>query len=197
LAKLAWRVATELSPRLAAKAAHLWVAKGALAVWAYKRRMKQGQLYPPFMFVALTNTCNLRCQGCWVEKEGTAYHMAPEDLDALIVSGKKQHAYYYTLLGGGPYMYKPIWDVFKRHQDCYFQTITNGMLFTEAHAKRLAVLGNVTPLISIDGMAFNNDKRRGQGVFDSAMTGMKRLKKHGVIFGIACTITSENLEEVL
>lgn len=197
LARLAYRVATELSPRLAAKAAYLWVYKGAKAVWAYQRRMKRDELYPPFMFVALTNTCNLRCHGCWVEKEGTAYHLDAADLDALIVSGKKQNAYYYTLLGGEPYMYKGIWDVFRRHPDCYFQTITNGMLFTERNARRVAEAGNVTPLISIDGRQFNNDKRRGEGVYESALTGMARLKKLGVIFGVACTITSENLDEVL
>jgi MoaA/NifB/PqqE/SkfB family radical SAM enzyme len=197
LTKLAWRVATELSPRLALKAAYLWVWKGMKAVWAYKRRLKNKQLYPPFMFIALTNTCNLRCHGCWVEKEGTAYHLPPEDLDALIVSGKKQDAYYYTLLGGEPFMYKDIWNVFRRHPDCYFQTITNGMLFTDSHAKRIADVGNVTPLVSIDGLQFNNDKRRGEHVFESALAGMDRLRKHGVIFGTACTITSENLDEVL
>jgi len=197
LHKLAYRALTELSPRLAMKAAHLWVYKGFVAVRAYKHRLKNKKLYPPFMFVALTNTCNLRCHGCWVEKEGTAYHLPAEDLDAIIRVGKKNKAYYYTLLGGEPYMYKGIWDVFKRHKDCFFQTITNGMLFTEANVNRLAEAGNVTPLISIDGMQFQNDLRRGEGVFDSAMQGMERLKKKGIIFGVACTITGKNMEEVL
>ncbi|NBS88980.1 radical SAM protein, partial [bacterium] len=147
LHKLAYRAVTELSPRLAMKAAHLWVYKGFVAVRAYKHRLKNKKLYPPFMFVALTNTCNLRCHGCWVEKEGTAFHLPAEDLDAIIRVGKKNKAYYYTLLGGEPYMYKGIWDVFKRHKDCFFQTITNGMLFTEANVNRLAEAGNVTPLI--------------------------------------------------
>ncbi len=197
LHKLAYRAVTELSPRLAMKAAHLWVYKGFLAVQSYKHRLKNKKLYPPFMFVALTNTCNLRCHGCWVEKEGTAFHLPPEDLDAIIRVGKKNRAYYYTLLGGEPFMYKGIWDVFKRHKDCFFQTITNGMLFTEAHVDRLAEAGNVTPLISIDGLQFQNDLRRGEGVFDSAMKGMERLKKKGIIFGVACTITGKNMEEVL
>ena len=197
LHKLAYRAVTELSPRLAMKAAHLWVYKGFVAVRAYKHRLKNKKLYPPFMFVALTNTCNLRCHGCWVEKEGTAFHLPAEDLDAIIRVGKKNKAYYYTLLGGEPYMYKGIWDVFKRHKDCFFQTITNGMLFTEANVNRLAEAGNVTPLISIDGMQFQNDLRRGEGVFDSAMQGMERLKKKGIIFGVACTITGKNMEEVL
>jgi MoaA/NifB/PqqE/SkfB family radical SAM enzyme len=197
LTRLAYRVATEISPRMAFSAAYLWVFKGALAVWAYKQRLKRKELYPPFMFIALTNTCNLRCHGCWVEKEGTAHYLSDEDMDALIESGKKRSAYYYTLLGGEPFMHKGIWDIFRRHRDCYFQTITNGMLFTEANVRRLKELGNVTPLVSLDGMAEQNDLRRGEGVFESADKGLERLKQAGLIFGIACTITGKNLEEVL
>jgi MoaA/NifB/PqqE/SkfB family radical SAM enzyme len=197
LAKLAYRAATELSPRLAAKAAHLWVYKGMLAVRSYQARISRKELYPPFMFVALTNTCNLRCHGCWVEKEGEAFHMQADELDNIIRSGKRRNAFYYTLLGGEPFMHKGIWDIFKRHPDCYFQAITNGMLFTERNADRIAEVGNVTPLISIDGLQLNNDMRRGEGVHESALTGMERLKKRGVIFGTACTITKQNLNEVL
>ena len=195
--QLAWRAATQLSPRLAANAAWLWVLKGAWAVHAYKRRLKARVLYPPFMFVALTNTCNLRCHGCWVEKEGTGHYIDPTDLDNLIYAGKRKSAYYYTLLGGEPFLYRGIWDVFRRHSDCYFQVITNGMLFTEANVQRLVQAGNVTPLISIDGWENQNDLRRGAGVFAAADKGLTRLKDAGVIFGIATTATGKNMDEVM
>jgi MoaA/NifB/PqqE/SkfB family radical SAM enzyme len=197
LARYAYRLATELSPRLALKAGYLYAYKGMRAISAYKKRMKNGQLYPPFMFIALTNTCNLRCHGCWVEKEGTAHFMTPENLDGIIVTGKQHNAFYYTLLGGEPFMHKGIWDVFKRHSDCYFQTITNGMFFTEENVNKLVDAGNVTPLISIDGWKSQNDLRRGEGVFESAMQGLDRLKKAGILFGTACTATGTNMEEVM
>jgi MoaA/NifB/PqqE/SkfB family radical SAM enzyme len=37
------------------------------------------------------------------------------------------------------------------HPDCYFQVFTNGQLITDDIAQQLARLGNVTPLISIEG----------------------------------------------
>ncbi len=197
LTRYAYRLATELSPRLALKAGYLYAFKGMRAISAYKKRMKNDELYPPFMFIALTNTCNLRCHGCWVEKEGNANYMTPENLDGIINTGKKNKAFYYTLLGGEPFMHKGIFDVFARHKDCYFQTITNGMLFTEENVKRLAEVGNVTPLISIDGFKEQNDLRRGQGVFEAADEGMKRLKKKGILFGTACTATGSNMAEVM
>lgn len=195
--RLGWRALTELGPNVLLKAAYLYAFKGMLAVLAYKRRMKRGELYPPFMFIALTNTCNLRCQGCWVEKEGRARHLPGEELDALIESGKKKQAHYYTLLGGEPLMYPGLWDVFRRHSDCYFQVITNGMMFTKKNAHRLRQLGNVTPLISLDGFEQENDKRRGEGVWEAAAEGMALLKAERVLFGVATTVTATNIEEVM
>lgn len=196
-ARLAWRALNELAPNVILKAAYLYAYKGMRAVHAYKRRMAQGELYPPFMFVALTNTCNLRCQGCWVEKEGTARHLPEQDLDALIETGKKRQAHYYTLLGGEPFMYPGLWDVFRRHSDCYFQIITNGMMFTKKNTLRLRQLGNVTPLISLDGFEGENDKRRGDGVWEAANEGMKLLQAQRLLFGVATTVTATNIDEVM
>lgn len=197
LFKLGYRALTQLSPRVAFKAAHLYCYKGMKAVSSYKKRLKKGELYPPFTFIALTNTCNLRCHGCWVEKEGTAHYLSQADIDNIIVQGKKHNAYYYTLLGGEPFMHKDIWAIFEKHSDCYFQTITNGMFFTEENVARLKKCGNVTPLISIDGWKAQNDLRRGAGVFESADAGLERLKKAGILFGTACTATGMNMEEVM
>lgn len=197
LLKLGWRVLTELSPKALFKMLYLYGLKGAGAIWAYERRLKKGELYPPFLFVAVTNTCNLRCHGCWVEKEGEAHFLNADDLDRMIDSGKKRKAHYYTLLGGEPYLWKGIWDVFERHSDCYFQTITNGMLFTDENVERLKQAGNVTPLISLDGFESQNDLRRGKGVWKSAAEGMERLKKAKLFYGVATTATALNMDEVM
>jgi len=94
-------------------------------------------------------------------------------------------------------MYKGIWDIFRRHSDCYFQVITNGMLFTEENVKRLSAVGNVTPLISIDGWKDNNDMRRGKGVFDAVDAGLARLKAGKILYGVATTATGKNMDEVM
>ncbi|MEM8961793.1 MAG: radical SAM protein [Acidobacteriota bacterium] len=197
LARLGWRVLSELSPRALSKMLYLYGAKGAFAIWAYERRLKRGELYPPFLFIAVTNTCNLRCHGCWVEKEGTAHFLDQDDLNRMIESGKKRRAHYYTLLGGEPYLWKGIWDVFERHSDCYFQTITNGMLFTDDNVERLRRAGNVTPLISLDGFESQNDLRRGAGVWKAAHEGMDKLKDAKLFYGVATTATGLNMHEVM
>jgi len=197
LFRLAYRMGTEISPRLAMKAGYLWAYKGMRAIRAYKKRVKRGELFPPFLFLALTDACNLRCRGCWIASAGQVRQLSDEDVDAVIAAGKRQKAYFYTLLGGEPMIYPPLWDLIGRHPDCYFQIITNGMFFDEANVERIRALGNVTLLVSIDGREENNDQRRGPGVFRSALEGLARLKRRKILFGVATTVTGKNFDEVL
>lgn len=196
LLRLAYRMATELSPRLAAKAGYLWAWKGMRAVAAHKRRVRRGELFPPFLFLALTSACNLRCRGCWIESDGRPRAIPPDEVDRVIESGKRRRAYFYALLGGEPFLYPGLWDLIARHRDCYFQIITNGMFFSEENVERLRALGNVTPLVSIDGLAAQNDLRRGEGTYEAAIEGLARLKKRKILFGVATTVTGPNMDEV-
>jgi len=197
LLRLAYRLATEISPRLALKAGYLWAFKGARAMRAYKQRVGRGELFPPFFFLALTNACNLRCRGCWIGSEGPIDHLSDEDVERVIAAGRRRKSSFYTLLGGEPMLYSGLWEIARRHPECYFQIITNGMFFSEETVQRIRKLGNVTPLVSIDGFEQHNDDRRGPGVFAEAMEGIQRLQQRKILFGVATTVTGSNFDEVL
>lgn len=196
LARLAYRIATEISPRLAWKAGRLWVYGGAQAIAAWKRRVRRGELFPPFLLISLTSACNLRCHGCWITPGNRAQSLNPEEVDAVIVGAKRHHCRFFILLGGEPLVYPHLWDIPARHSDCYFQVITNGTFLTDEAADRVRALGNVSPLVSLDGWEEQNDQRRGRGVFAAAMEGIERLRKRKVLFGVATTVTAGNLAEV-
>jgi len=167
------------------------------AVRAYRRRLDRGELFPPFMFLAITSACNLHCHGCWITTQGKPKSLTQQDIDRIIAAGKGQQSRFYSLLGGEPMLYPRWWEIPQRHPDCYFQIITNGMFLTDENVRRINRLGNVTPLVSIDGLGPSNDQRRGDGVFQAAMEGVRRLQRHKVLFGVATTITGQNIEEVL
>ena len=59
-------------------------------------------------------------------------------------------------------MHPELLDILERHPDCYFQIFTNGQFITDAIAAKLRALGNVTPLVSIEGTEIVSDERRGQ-----------------------------------
>jgi len=92
--------------------------------------------------------------------------------------------------------YPHLWEVVEGHPECYFQIITNGMFLNEANVERIRRAGNVTVLVSVDGNQENNDARRGQGTFEAAVEGLARLKRNKILFGVATTVTGENIDEV-
>ena len=197
LFRLAYRCLTEVSPRLNYHAARLWVWKGLWALRAYRKRLARNELFPPFLFFALTNACNLRCRGCWIATPGRPDSLPPEAVDRAIRQAAKQGVFSHTLLGGEPFLYPPMWGLIEKHPECYFQIITNGGFFSDENVAKIKRLGNVSPLLSIDGPEEANDARRGNGTYAAAIESAKKLQKAKILYGVATVVTGANLEETL
>lgn len=165
---------------------------------AFEKRMaKDEPFFPAFLMVSVTETCNLACKGCWVSCGGRK-QLTLKQLDGIISEGKKHGAYFYGLLGGEPLMYKGLLDVMEKHSDCYFQLFTNGTLITDDIALRLKRMGNVTPLISIEGLEEESDLRRQRDeVFNRTLRGVRACRKAGLIFGAACSICMSNYDDLV
>ena len=70
---------------------------------------------------------------------------------------------FFGIVGGEPFMHPQLLDMLEPHPDCYFQVFTNGQFITDEIAKRsCGRLGNVTPLISVEGTEIVSDERRGR-----------------------------------
>ena len=89
-------------------------------------------------------------------------------------------------------MWPHLLKMFKKHNDCYFLTYTNGTLLTKKMAKKLAELGNVAPAISVEGFEKETDIRRGKGVYSRVLRAMDNLKEAGVMYGFSATPTRYN-----
>ena len=57
------RMVRSTDPRLLWKFGYNFGFKGMLSVQRFKKRLKQGQVFPPFLYVSIINSCNLRCTG--------------------------------------------------------------------------------------------------------------------------------------
>jgi MoaA/NifB/PqqE/SkfB family radical SAM enzyme len=164
----------------------------------FMRRQAQGKpFFPAFVMISVTEQCNLTCAGCWVSKGGHR-QLTIRQLDGIVESCRKNGSYFFGILGGEPLLYKGLLDFFDRHTDCYFQLFTNGILLTDEVASRLHRAGNVTPLISIEGLAEESDRRRGgKAVFDRTLAGVRACRKAKLIFGVAASICKSNYEELV
>ncbi len=169
--------------------------KGALGLNRFKRRLKKGEFFPAFHFISVTDDCNLNCQGCWVTGKKKNARMEPEMLDKIITQSKEKGSYFFGILGGEPLMYKPLFEVFRKHSDCYFQLFTNGTLLTQELADDLQKLANVSPLISFEGDQEVADVRRGGlNVYEKAQEAIDNSTKAGLVTGVAMSVCKSNID---
>ncbi len=195
---LAKRMVVETDPRLLAKFVYNFSWKGMRAVQRFERRLKRGEFFPAVTFISVTNRCNLRCQGCWVNVDGPAVDMPSETVDNIITACKEHGSYFFGILGGEPLLYSELFHVIERHPDCYFQVLTNGTCLNDVVAGEMRRLGNVTPLISIEGMGSVSDERRGgDGVYDAALAALDCCQRARLITGVATSVCRSNIDDLV
>jgi MoaA/NifB/PqqE/SkfB family radical SAM enzyme len=174
------------------------VWKGWRAFRKFKKRKEKGNHFPAFQFISVTNDCNLRCQGCWVNSNGHKDHLDVEKIHDLIRASIRQGSSFFGILGGEPLLYKPLTEIFEKHKGCYFQLFTNGTLFTPQIADRLRRLSNVTPLFSFEGDEQAADIRRGgHNIYNRTLQAIDTSVKHGLITGVSISVCKSNIEMAL
>ncbi len=196
--RAALRVPRECSPRLVWKFMYNFGWQSMRNISRFeKRQAKDKPFFPAFVMISVTENCNLACSGCWVSAGGKK-SLSLQQLDGIILSSKQKGSFFFGILGGEPLMYKGLLDVMAKHSDCYFQLFTNGILLTEEVAMRLRKMGNVTPLISIEGLKEESDARRGKNdVFERTLAGIRACRKAKLIFGAAASICKSNYNDLV
>ena len=191
------RVLTETRPKVVAKFVYNFGVKGVRSVELHKRRRRRGENFPPFLFISVISSCQLRCQGCWVDVAAPSQKLSLDELNRIVGDAKAHGNAYFGILGGEPFLHPQLLDLFAAHPDCYFQVFTNGQLITDDIARTLARLGNVTPLISIEGSEIVSDERRGRmQVLTKTLEGLEACRRHGLLIGVATSVCQTNIELV-
>jgi MoaA/NifB/PqqE/SkfB family radical SAM enzyme len=196
--RLAKRLLFETDKRLLWKLAWNMGFKGMLSVQRHKSRLKRGEVFPPFLYISIINSCNLRCQGCWVDVASKQETISLEAMNKLLGEAKAMGNVFFGIVGGEPFMHPELFEILEGHPDCYFQIFTNGQFITDEKAKRLRELGNVTPLISIEGNEIVSDERRGRSkVYSRSMEGLQNALKNKVFTGVCTSLCQTNFDDLL
>lgn len=191
------RILTGVDFRLLLKLGYNMGWKSFRAISKFEKRKKQGKLYPAFLMISITDNCNLNCQGCWVKIDNKSKGMDFQTLDNIISNSKNQGSYFFGILGGEPLLYPQLFELLKKHSDCYFQLFTNGTVISESVAEKIRKLGNVSPLISVEGLEDVSDIRRGaQDVFSKTMNGIDECVKNKLFTGVATSICKSNINDL-
>jgi MoaA/NifB/PqqE/SkfB family radical SAM enzyme len=198
LLQLANRMLCHTDKRSLLKLAWNMGVKGALSVQRHKWRINKGEFFPPFLYVSVINSCNLRCQGCWVDVSAKQQTISPEAFDKLVAEAKEMGNVFFGIVGGEPFMHPQLLDMLARHPDCYFQVFTNGQFITPERAQRMKELGNITPLISVEGNEIVSNERRGRpDVLSRTMQGLHNCLKHRLFTGVCTSLAKSNIDDLL
>jgi MoaA/NifB/PqqE/SkfB family radical SAM enzyme len=198
LPQLTTRILKSVDKRVLLKFAWNFGFKGARSVLLYKKRMKKGVVFPPFLYISIINSCNLRCQGCWVDVAAERVQIDLDRMNRTINDAKKHGNAFFGILGGEPFMHPQLFDILEAHPDCYFQIFTNGQFITPEVAERLRKCGNATPLISIEGSEIISDERRGRsGVLSKTLKGLDNCINARILTGVATSVCQSNIDDLL
>ena len=196
--KLVERVLHDLSPECRFRTIHNLFILALLSETSFREELKATEGFrPPFFFVmSPTMRCNLNCYGCYAGEYEQGYGLSHEVMDRVFGEALDLGIHFITLSGGEPFVRKDLFDLFEKHRDIIFQVYTNGTLIDEEMAQRFAKMGNVAPVISVEGFEEATDARRGKGHFQKIMHVMDLLRENGVLFGASVTQTSQNYLEI-
>jgi MoaA/NifB/PqqE/SkfB family radical SAM enzyme len=123
--------------------------------------------------------------------------MAPETFHRMVKEAQDMGNVFFGIVGGEPFMHPQIFELLEPHPDCYFQVFTNGHFITDEKAKKIRQLGNITPLISIEGSEIVSDERRGKsGVLSKSMQGIQNCLNNKVFTGVCTSVCQTNLDLV-
>jgi len=191
---LARHVTHQLSPKARDRFVECFVINTMLRGSAKRTEFtkREGMPTPFTILISPTMRCNLTCEGCFAGEYDRESDMDIDTLQGIVDQANDMGVYLITILGGEPFFRKDLLDFYGRNPDVYFQVYTNGTLLDDETLDRMAKLGNVAPMLSIEGDREMTDARRGPGVFDQLMVAMDGLHKRGMVFGYSATVTRKN-----
>lgn len=159
--------------------------------------LEEKDIKTPFVILLSPSMrCNLRCTGCYAANYSKEDDIPYEEVDRIVKEGRDLGIYYFIILGGEPFFNEYMLDIYEKYNDVMFTPFTNGTLFDEKLADKLKELGNVVPMLSLEGFEEETDARRGKGVFKKVMHGMDLLRERGVLFGVSSATGRHNVDTV-
>lgn len=161
-----------------------------------RKEAELGVHLPNFMVISPTMRCNLNCKGCYAGQYSKDDELSFEQLDRILDEAKALGMFFFTFSGGECFVRPDLLDLWEKHEDCFFQVYTNGTLIDDRMTERLVKLGNVAPMVSVEGSREETDARRGPGIYDRVIETFGRLDGAGVPFGFSATCTRDSTEYI-
>ncbi len=155
-----------------------------------------------FLYVDVTNACNLKCLYCnkCVESTNNIKHMKVSEFRKLITTlfSNDAASVLLNITGGEPLLNPEIDSILEVAMQFKFKTVlwTNGTLVNEIVADKLAKYCEYV-VLSVDNFSKEeNDKIRGNGSFEGVVKAAEIFKQKNINFLLAVTPTIYNFDSL-
>jgi len=191
------RALVDSNPNFRKKSINNFLINGGILNQEKRNKAKQeGQAVPAVVLISPTMRCNLSCKGCYASNYSKKEDLGFETVDRIIEEGKELGVAIFTFLGGEPLIWDNLFDILEKHKDVFFFMFTNATLLDEAVTEKIASLGNLYPILSIEGTEEETNNRRGKNIYNKVIKAMGLLKNNKMPFGYSVTVTSKNIYSV-
>ncbi|MFH1006608.1 MAG: radical SAM protein [Candidatus Latescibacterota bacterium] len=157
---------------------------------------REGLLVPPMLMLSPTMHCNLSSSGCYSRNYPRDGEMTLSEIGDLFGQAEELGVFFLVLTGGEPLLRDGLMDLVKGHGNLVFLLFINGSMVDAKWASAVARLGNVVPVLSIEGNQEETDARRGPGTYKQVAKAMAVLGEASAFFGFSTMVTRQNLHTV-
>ena len=162
-----------------------WASRAARRSSSTSAGSRRGEVFPPFLYISIINSCNLRCQGCWVDVAAKQQTIDAQRWNRLITRGQGEGNVFFGIVGGEPFMHpESAGDPRRAIRDCYFQVFTNGHFITDEVAKKLRRAGqrHAADQRRRDGDRQRRAPRAGRACYSKTMQGIAELPEEQGVY---------------
>ncbi len=158
---------------------------------------------PVLAHLSVTDRCNMRCKYCSVRDIHSKIcqnNLSTEQWKKIIKSLADFGVFQIGFTGGEPTLREDLVELAKCVVDngCVFNLTTNGWLLDETLVEELVRVGMKQCQVSLDShLPFVHDKLRGEGSYARVLRAIEILKNKGVVVGIDCVVSNNNLDTIL
>ncbi|MBN1576065.1 MAG: radical SAM protein [Chitinispirillaceae bacterium] len=146
---------------------------------------------------AVTNRCNFRCKGCYMNGgDPDPGELSLDDFRRAVDLFAGMGVFHMALGGGEAFEREDFLEIarYVRSRGIVPNLTTNGFHITPEIARECAVFGQVN--VSIDGIGEQYREIRGVDGFSAASAALRHLRDAGVQTGINCTVSRLNFDSL-
>ena len=147
--------------------------------------------------IEITKRCDKNCEHCYSRSLSQVDDMDDKNLEEIIDFVRENYKHVF-LTGGNPIMDERIFKLAKANRDIVFFMFNNGSGIDKGIAQKLAELGNIVPLLSIDGSTERmHDYFRGEGAYREVNATIDLLNGSDIPWGYIALASDKNAGDVL